>query len=323
MTTGERPSRRARLASLALLGVTLLSGGCATVPDAAESDAAKAEATEVVASSAEEAIRQGDAALMTGDLDRALYSYVQALQLDDANPDTFFKVGRIHQERGNGPLAEAAFRSALERAPDHAASLTALGSMLLERRAYPEAEQMLTAATTGDPRQWRAWNGLGVIADLKREFDRARGHYERALAVAPNSASVLNNLGYSRYLAGDWHGARDAFGKALAADPQHRLAWRNTGLLYARQRRYGDAVEALKHTTETPGALNDVGYIAMIEGNVSGARTLFKEAIQQSPSYYVRASENVAALDGARAAALARSEPVRSVAPSNPIEPVD
>ncbi|MBK1719249.1 tetratricopeptide repeat protein [Thiocystis violacea] len=261
--------------------------------------------TELPASSAAEAIQRGDIAVTSGDLDKGLFHYIRALELDDGNAEALYKIGLIHAGRGNQRLAEMAFRWSLKKDPRKVGSLSGLGILLLKQRNYAEAKQHLELAVSIDNRLASPHNALGVIADLERDYPSAQRHYEQALATNPRSPSVLNNLGYSRYLSGKWKEAAAAFRDALLIDPNHELAWRNLALVYARQKRYSEAIDALAKVQDRPKAYNDVGYIAMVEGKLDTARGYFEEAKRLSPEFYALADTNerrVAIMQGHSAA---------------------
>jgi len=288
-----------KLLSLALV-VALLSG-CASNPPAAsrsyhglyDGQPAAVFATELPASSAEEAMQRGDLALRQGNLDQALYLYVMALEIDDARPDAFYKIGRIHAYRGNVALAVKAYAQVLARAPDHARAHEELGLLLLNERKYDLAERSLQSALAADGRRPRVHNALGVIADLHGDHNAAAQHFEAALTIEPNSAQTLNNLGYSHYLAGRWQEAEQIYARALAIDPNHVLATRNLGILYARLERYDEALALLDRVMKPENAYNDIGYVAMLDGRHEQARTFLDEAVRLSPSYYETAYENL------------------------------
>ena len=248
--------------------------------------------TELPASSVAEALQKGDLAAAGGDLDKALFHYIRALELDEGNAEALYRIGLIHAERGNTRLAEIAFRWSIQRDPRHVGSLNGLGVLLLKQRNYGEARQHLEAALRVDDRVASAHNALGVISDLERQYGAAQGHYERALALQPGSPSVLNNLGYSLYLSGKWKEAIRTYRQALVADPEYEMAWRNLGLVYARQKRYDEAIAALSKIEDRPKAYNDVGYIAMVEGRLDVAKRYFEEAKRMSPQFYALADAN-------------------------------
>lgn len=245
-------------------------------------------------SSAAEANRRGDEAARAHDYDRALFEYIRGLKLQKDKPsaDTLYKIGAIHDSRGNYHLAELAYRWALKVDPQHESAETGLGILLVRKRRYGAAEHLLKRAVEQDPTTWRAQNALGVLSDLNGDYEQSERYYRSALAARPGSARILNNLGYSKYLAGDWTGAQRALERALEQNPNYTLAWRNLGLVYVREGRFQKALQALARTTDTAMAYNDVGYIEMLDGKYAKAVHFFNEAMRLSPSFYVVASQN-------------------------------
>lgn len=268
------------------------------------------------ASSPEQAMRIAAAAYSAGDTDQALFQYLRASELDPKRFDALIWVGRIHRERGNYPLAEKALREVLQAQPGSIHALSELGTLQIARRQYPEAAQILGealrvdqqrlaghegAAVPSDPAALRVdgqsplrlYNDLGVLADLNNDFARAQVYYRLALQIEPRSALVANSLGYSRYLAGDWTAAREAYRQALAFDATYKPAWRNYGMLLARMGNYEEALSAFEQVEARPEASNDVGYVCLIEGNLDQAELFFRSAIDQSPSHYDVAWQNL------------------------------
>ena len=290
-----------RILFLALAAVAL--GGCASSPAKVakglgtfsslyDGKSEVAYGTELPVSSAAEAIQRGDLAVAEGDLDKGLFRYIQALDLDEHNAEALSKIGAIHSVRGNQRLAEIAYRWALKEDPRNIGALTGLGVLSLKKRDYAEARKHLELAVSINDRIPLAHNALGVIGDLQRDYPRAQRHYERALAAKPGSASLLNNLGYSRYLSGNWKGATAAFREALLIDPNYERAWRNLALVYAREKRYTEAVDALSKVQDLPKAYNDVGYVAMVGGRLDDAKGFFEEAKRLSADFYTLADTN-------------------------------
>jgi hypothetical protein len=52
--------------------------------------------TELPVTSAPEAIQRGDLAVSGGDLDKGLFQYIRALELDEHNAEALYKIGQIH-----------------------------------------------------------------------------------------------------------------------------------------------------------------------------------------------------------------------------------
>jgi Flp pilus assembly protein TadD len=293
------------IAALAAILATAALCGCASAPSRSTPDKASelydgqpdtVFATEFPPGSAPEAALRGDLALRKGEVDRALYFYVEAVGIDPADRNTLAKIAWIHRGRRAYPLALEAYRRILALDPHDAGALEGAGLTLIDLRRFDEAGGLLERAVGQDPKRWRAHEGLGVLADLEHGPGwaiEARRHYEDALAIAPDAPSVHNNFGYSLYMAGDLVGAARSFERAVEIDPHHERAWRNLALVRVREARYRDALEALRRVENEPSALNDVGYLAMLEGHYDAAEGFLEAAAEASPTYYRMAYENL------------------------------
>lgn len=259
-----------------------------------EGESSATYATAFPVGSAEEAYHNGDKAAHSGDLDRALFEYIRGLRLaEEPSADVLYKIGSIHHSRENTRLAELAYGWVLRLEPEHLQAGTGLGLVHLERRQYDAAKIQLDAVVTrASKAPWQAYNALGILADMDAKPWNAEAYYQKALDINPRSPMILNNLGYSRYLDGDWAGARTALEAALRENANYELAWRNLGLVHAREKNYRFALEAIGRTGNESEAYNDVGFVSMMAGDYDQALSFFEKAMRLSPEYYVKASEN-------------------------------
>ena len=101
------------------------------------------------------------------------------------------------------------------------------------------------------------------------------------------------NLGFSYYLQGEYPQAERAMLRAVNQEPEYERAWSNLGLLYYRWGRNSEALMALRKVMSQAEALNDLGYIALMEGEYEAAQSLFQRAIDASPRYYPKAVDNL------------------------------
>lgn len=305
-------------AFLAILTLGSVSG-CAGMPDTTNSepsaDAVEAVddlydgepevvfATEFPVASVEEALRRAEAALSEGNTDLALYLYVRAYDLDSESIHALLRIAGIHRARGNTMLETRALTRALQVDPANPGALQSLGLIYLQAKRPDEARQLLERAVAREPSLWRAQNGLGVLADMRDDHLAAVEAYDRALAARPGDASLLNNRGYSYYLAGDYLSAARDF--SAAAGQGMERAYLNLGLVQARQSQYAEAVQTMSRVVAAEVAYNDVGYIAMRQGDVALAETYFQKAIRLSPRYFDAAEKNLARLRQSAADAAA------------------
>jgi tetratricopeptide (TPR) repeat protein len=300
----KRSQHSATRPALLVAAVCLAAAGCASHPSKPSAAANPYAAlysgksdliygTQLPPSSPQDAVSRGDAAAAKGDLDTALYEYIRALQVGGDNAETLYKIGAIHAVRGNDGLAGLAFKWALKADPKNTGALTGLGILLTKQRQYAAAQAKLDEAVQINPQLPLAQNALGVLADLQGNYREAQRHYEAALKVAGNVPEIWNNLGYSRYLSGNRKGAIAAFNQALQYNPRYVRAWRNLALVYARERKYTQALAALNKVEDMPKAYNDLGYLAMVNGRLKEAGNMFNDAVQLSPEYYPLAEANL------------------------------
>ncbi|MGA1497710.1 MAG: tetratricopeptide repeat protein, partial [Steroidobacteraceae bacterium] len=290
--------------SHAVLLFTILLGACATgttgVPSSPAStrvgsDLSSRQATDGAAGPVvvDQTILKGDTALSNGDFDRALFYYVEALNADPNQALTLIKVGTIHWQRGDLQRSLEAFRRALVIEPANPLALEGAGLALLDLGERAEARASLERAVALDATRWRALQGLGVIADFMGDHARGTAYFRQAIEIRKDVPSLFNNLGYSLLLAGDYTSAERAFFDALRVDPSFERASRNLGLLYVRLGLYDQAVTSLERSESKAAALNDVGYLLMLEGKHDLAEGYFRQALEESPVFFERADENL------------------------------
>jgi Flp pilus assembly protein TadD len=291
---------------LCLLGML---SGCATTPNIDTNKHAGADlrdesldvlfATEFPVESEADALARAARALHEGDVDKALFFYVRALQFQPDNVELLAHIGEIQMRRKNYTLASRAFLTARSYDVSHARSLEGLGLIHLATGMHEQAVDELNLAVESDARLWRAHNALGMYDDKSGDFAAAQLHYDAALSANPDAAQVLNNRGYSKFLAGDLDGAALDLYEA-AEDQEFPLAWANLGKLYATQGWYDDAITTYKHVMSEAHALNNTGYAAIENGDFTQAKLYLDKAVHLSPTYFPAAEKNLALLKDAQ-----------------------
>ncbi|MGH8203790.1 MAG: tetratricopeptide repeat protein, partial [Steroidobacteraceae bacterium] len=249
-------------------------------------------ATEFPVMSAEEGIARGDQAWRRGQLDLAVYLYVQSLAYDAKNPEPLLRIGAIHERLGNRRLAETAFERASAFDPDNAGTNERLGLLYLQDGRDDAARARFERAIALDPSRWQSHNGLGIAADRRFNFAAAIAHYDAAFEIEPRAAMVVNNRGYSRYLARDFAGAEADYRIALALGAQSGT-WTNLGKAQARQGRYAEAMESLRKENGEAQAHNLLGECALESDDLDTAQSEFTLALSASPRYFQAARDNL------------------------------
>ena len=159
-----------------------------------------------------------------------------------------------------------------------------------------DAKPLVECAVTAPDASWQAWNARGIVADADQDWAAADQAYSRALALAPGEARVVSNQGWSKLLRGDWAGAAASFEHAALQDPGSKRIANNLELARAAvsadlpQRRAGES------DRDWAVRLNDAGVAAALLGDKKRAISAFSQAVDASPVWYDRASNNLKAL---------------------------
>ncbi|MCQ1058874.1 tetratricopeptide repeat protein [Photobacterium sp. DNB23_23_1] len=268
---------------------------------------------------AKEALLRGDQAYLANDSDLALYEYIRALSFPSQEyaDQAFYKIGYIHQQRGNFELAKLAYTRAALIAEDNIQYAASVGIVELKLGEQDNAKkQLLRAIKMDQQRQGKsdwdsekdlfsqrllidsnsplsAYIGLGIISDLDAKHKPAQQIYLTALSVNNRSEKALTNLGYSYYLDGNLKQSEIINRRTTTLYPNNKRAWSNLGLTYIKSKQYEDALDALSNVMPREKALNDIGYFAMLEGDYESAINYLERAVNTSPTFYAKAQENL------------------------------
>ena len=249
-------------------------------------------ATEFPVASKAEALQRAEAALQTGELDRALFFYVKALTFTPEDASLLLRIGQMHEFRGDAEMAVRAYTVAIKYDPELVPALENRGVLLLANDEPIRAEEDLNRVVAIDATAWRAYNGLGLIADSRGQHKNAIELYSAALQVEPSAAAVLNNRGYSRTLAGMTLAAEADLRQA--AELGYDKAWLNLGSLLASSERYDEAIEAYSNVLSRPDALSKTAASAIENRDYAVARKMLNKAIEISPVYLPSAEQSLA-----------------------------
>ncbi|MGS0724734.1 tetratricopeptide repeat protein [Shewanella sp. 0m-8] len=262
----------------------------------------------------QDALNKAHSEEQSGNLEKALYAYIQALDFNAKNPETFYQIGRIHTMRGNPDIAFKAYNEALALEPNFMMVHADLGVISMDKRQYREARQHLEKAIELDQERlsaldikrktvdfWvpnrespaRVYNAIAILEDVENNHQQARAYFKLVLELQPHSPILITNLGYSYYLTGELAMAEKYLRKALQADSNFDRAWTNLGLVYVRKGLHKRALATFEQTMSPADALNDLGYFLMLEGQYEKAIGLFERAIDTSPSYFEQAQKNL------------------------------
>jgi len=123
------------------------------------------------------------------------------------------------------------------------------GERHLQAADYAAAEAAFRRAVEAAPDSGVAHSKLGVALAHQGRLDEAIAEFSKAVALEPTYAPAYSNLGNAYRALGRLGEALTAYERALAVDPDYWIAHQNLGALYKQMGRVGEAVAHFKAAT--------------------------------------------------------------------------
>ncbi|MBP7828315.1 MAG: tetratricopeptide repeat protein [Kiritimatiellae bacterium] len=138
-----------------------------------------------------QAYNRGTTYQQQGDVDRAVFYYLRAVENDDSFATAFFNLGIVYTARRDFDLAKDAYRLALERQPDLVAARYNLAVLLAEQDEVEAAAEQYALILKTHPDHAASHYALGLLyADKAGTYGLARRHYEAFLKLEPESPAA-------------------------------------------------------------------------------------------------------------------------------------
>jgi Flp pilus assembly protein TadD len=243
--------------------------------------------------SEQEALAQAESLLTQGKPDNALFYFVKALQFNPKNAKAMERIALIHTRSKHPDLALKVYKDILAIDKQNVLANEYVGLYLLENGMNGKAKEHLNTVVNNSNNSWKAHNGLGVLADLEYNTSEAIAHYEAAIEIDHTNPMLLNNLGYSYYLAGQENRAKILFKQALGFDNKYKRAIHNLALIHIKNGNFNHAVALFNRIMPSYDSFNNIGYIAMLNGQYDAAEEYLRKAIDENPVYFQKAQENL------------------------------
>src|SRR5262249_13172250 len=120
----------------------------------------------------------------------------QSLQRGPGETRAWFELGKLREEQGDVPAAEAAMRKVIEAEPRNGVALNFLGYLFAEHNQnLEEAVHLTQRALTAEPDNPFYIDSLGWAYYQLGRLEDARRELERAVQLGANEAVVYEHLG--------------------------------------------------------------------------------------------------------------------------------
>jgi tetratricopeptide (TPR) repeat protein len=165
-----------------------------------------------------------------------------------AEPDAIglrINLGAVYWHSGSPDLAEAEWREALRRAPDHWLILNNLGLVSVRKKRYDEAMRYFQRSIELRPSYADSHMNLGRTYAVTGDQEKAEMQLRTAVALAPLYVPARNELAKFYFNAG-WLAEAEQQYRSSVSSGGTIEAWNSLGEIYSRWDRWQDAERAFR-----------------------------------------------------------------------------
>ena len=224
-----------------------------------------------------------------GQVDAAVKSYRQALELSPGYSSALLNLGKLLAETGQFAEAVARYQEALRIRPDYADAHNNLGAALVSLGRIDEAVARYQEALRIRPDFAGAHLNLGVALAGRGQVDEAMAHYQKALEIQPDYAEAHLNLGVALADRGQADQAIAHYRKALEIQPDFVAAHNSLGLALAGRGRVDEGMahyqKALEIQPDYAEAHLNLGLALAGRGQVDEAIAYYQQALRIKPRF--------------------------------------
>lgn len=191
--------------------------------------------------------REGAAALMRGQYDKAIASYDEALQAPEIAD---FIEASIYSDRGVakwrlGQTKQAIedFNQSIQLSPENGAVYNNRGNALMDLGHPEEALKDFDRAIALTPNYGVAHNNRGNAHVALGQFDRAFQDFRKAVELMPRSAIPFNGRGKAHAMLKRYHAAVRDLGRGISINPKYVAAYQHRAEAYLALGMYREAID--------------------------------------------------------------------------------
>lgn len=174
-------------------------------------------------------------------------------------------------------------------------SLQGKGLAYFKLKDVSKGQKFLKLAIERDPTLWRSLNALGYFYDSTESWTKASESYDQAIKHRPSLALLYNNRGFSQLLQKRFHASIIDLQTAIKLQPDLMVARLNLQLALAWKGEYARATLGADKNKKGE-ALNNIGYVALLRGDLKVAEAHFLRALEADAAYNKIAHQNLSYL---------------------------
>ncbi|RUW28025.1 MULTISPECIES: tetratricopeptide repeat protein [unclassified Mesorhizobium] len=168
----------------------------------------------------------------SGDNDRAMADYDNAIALDPNDADAYNDRGLIWLDKGENNSAINDFDRAIELDPGKASAYYNRGLAWAHKGDNARAIVDYSRAIELNPTYMQAYNNRGFVLNRRGQFDRAIADFDKAISLDPKHPFAYNNRAISWGAKGDAERAMADYSQAITLNPTYVNPYGSRGIYY-------------------------------------------------------------------------------------------
>ena len=165
-----------------------------------------------------------------GDKDAAVESYEKALEVNPQFYKGFFALGLAKSSMNDSDGAISALEAAININPGYDKAYGAMGDIYIGKKNYEKAKQVLNMAVTVNPNYARGYSNLGIIHADEKNWDQAVSSLEMAVALNDKDSMSFFRLASAHNINGNCGGAKEAARKSADLKSRFGGSWFELGV---------------------------------------------------------------------------------------------
>ena len=165
-----------------------------------------------------------------GDKDAAVQSYEKALEVNPQFYKGFFALGLAKSSMNDSDGAISALEAAININPGYDKAYGAMGDIYIGLKNYEKAKQVLNMAVTVNPNYARGYSNLGIIHADEKNWDQAVSSLEMAVALNDKDSMSFFRLASAHNINGNCGGAKEAARKSADLKSRFGGSWFELGV---------------------------------------------------------------------------------------------
>jgi tetratricopeptide (TPR) repeat protein len=225
-----------------------------------------------------------------GEHDRAIADCNEAIRLDPSIWQAYYERGETHRLRGNHDRAIADYSEAIRLNPNWAWAYSGRSGSHRGKGDYDRAIADCTLALRLDPNIWQAYYERGEAERLKGEYDRAIADYSEAIRRNPGYAWAFSGRAGAHRGKGDYDRCAADCTEAMRLDPTIWTAYYERGEAHRLRGNHDLAVtdysEAIRRNPQSAWSYSGRGGSYRQKGEHDRAIADCTEALRLDPSIW-------------------------------------